>query len=53
MYMVSYCNDCNLTDIQLEVHRFTWIKSRGTTHVIKERLDKAIEIPVVSYRCAA
>ncbi|MCH84488.1 putative non-LTR retroelement reverse transcriptase, partial [Trifolium medium] len=28
--------------IQLEGHRFTWIKSRGTPHVIEERLDRAM-----------
>ncbi|PNX98658.1 ribonuclease H, partial [Trifolium pratense] len=35
-------SDCDLTDIQLEGHRFTWIKSRGTPHVIEERLDRAM-----------
>jgi hypothetical protein len=31
-----------MTDIQLEGHRFTWIKSRGSSHVIEERLDRAM-----------
>jgi predicted DNA-binding protein len=35
-------NDCDLIDIQLEGHRFTWIKSRGASHVIEERLDRAM-----------
>ncbi|MCH99408.1 endonuclease/exonuclease/phosphatase family protein, partial [Trifolium medium] len=35
-------NDCDLTDIQLEGHRFTWIKSRGSPNVIEERLDRAM-----------
>ncbi|GAU45528.1 hypothetical protein TSUD_400750 [Trifolium subterraneum] len=30
-------SDCDLTDIPIEGHQFTWIKSRGTPHVIKER----------------
>jgi hypothetical protein len=34
--------DCDLTDIRLEGHLFTWIKSRGTSHVIEERLDRAM-----------
>jgi hypothetical protein len=35
-------NDCDLTDIQLEGYPFTWIKSSGTGHMIKERLDRAL-----------
>ncbi|CAJ2637965.1 unnamed protein product [Trifolium pratense] len=35
-------NDCNLIDIPLAGHPFTWIKSRGTPHVIEERLDRAM-----------
>ncbi|GAU30401.1 hypothetical protein TSUD_364470 [Trifolium subterraneum] len=35
-------SDCDLTDIPIEGHQFTWIKSRGTPHVIEERLDRAI-----------
>ncbi|GAU44733.1 hypothetical protein TSUD_88180 [Trifolium subterraneum] len=35
-------SDCDLTDIQMEGHRFTWIKSAGTPHVIEERLDRAM-----------
>ncbi|GAU45339.1 hypothetical protein TSUD_84560 [Trifolium subterraneum] len=38
----SAVNDCDLTDIQLEGHKFTWIKSRETAHVIEERLDRAM-----------
>ncbi|CAJ2669980.1 unnamed protein product [Trifolium pratense] len=34
--------DCNLIDIPLAGHPFTWIKSRGTPHVIEERLDRAM-----------
>ncbi|GAU28887.1 hypothetical protein TSUD_293390 [Trifolium subterraneum] len=34
--------DCDLTDIPIEGHQFTWIKSRGTPHVIEERLDRAM-----------
>ncbi|GAU46743.1 hypothetical protein TSUD_286030 [Trifolium subterraneum] len=29
-------------DIPIEGHPFTWIKSRGTPHVIEERLDRAM-----------
>ncbi|XP_058732856.1 uncharacterized protein LOC131604433 [Vicia villosa] len=35
-------NDCDLNDIPIEGHQFTWIKSRGTDHVIEERLDRAL-----------
>ncbi|WJX23528.1 hypothetical protein P8452_12731 [Trifolium repens] len=35
-------SDCDLTDIHLEGHRFTWIKSGGTANVIEERLDRAM-----------
>jgi hypothetical protein len=35
-------SDCNLTDIPLEGHPFTWVKSLGTPHVIEERLDRAM-----------
>ncbi|GAU19603.1 hypothetical protein TSUD_304150 [Trifolium subterraneum] len=35
-------SDCDLTDITIEGHPFTWIKSRGTPHVIEEKLDKAM-----------
>ncbi|XP_058775465.1 uncharacterized protein LOC131649724 [Vicia villosa] len=35
-------SDCNLLDVPLEGHPFTWIKSRGTEHVIEERLDRAL-----------
>lgn len=43
------CNDfqdvvaeCDLTDIPLEGYPFTWTKSRGTTHMIEERLDRSL-----------
>jgi hypothetical protein len=35
-------SDCDLTDIRLEGYPFTWIKSRGQTNVIEERLDRAM-----------
>ncbi|MCH97306.1 endonuclease/exonuclease/phosphatase family protein [Trifolium medium] len=35
-------SDCDLSDIPIEGHPFTWIKSRGTPHVIEERLDRAM-----------
>ncbi|GAU19619.1 hypothetical protein TSUD_383140, partial [Trifolium subterraneum] len=35
-------SDCDLIDIPIEGHQFTWIKSRGTPHVIEERLDRAM-----------
>ncbi|GAU38527.1 hypothetical protein TSUD_148090 [Trifolium subterraneum] len=35
-------SDCDLIDIPIEGHPFTWIKSRGTPHVIEERLDRAM-----------
>lgn len=34
--------DCDLTDIILEGCPFTWIKSRGTPHVVEEILDRAM-----------
>ncbi|XP_058726978.1 uncharacterized protein LOC131598384 [Vicia villosa] len=34
--------DCDLTDIPLEGYPFTWTKSRGTSHMIEERLDRAV-----------
>jgi hypothetical protein len=35
-------SDCDLSDIRIEGHPFTWIKSQGTPHVIEERLDRAM-----------
>ncbi|XP_058761720.1 uncharacterized protein LOC131635127 [Vicia villosa] len=35
-------SDCNLVDIPIEGHQFTWVKSRGTEHMIEERLDRAL-----------
>jgi endonuclease/exonuclease/phosphatase family metal-dependent hydrolase len=37
----SAVGDCDLTDIHLDGYPFTWIKSRGASHVIEERLDRA------------
>jgi hypothetical protein len=37
----SAISDYDLTDIHLDEYPFTWVKSRGTPHVIEERLDKA------------
>ncbi|GAU10318.1 hypothetical protein TSUD_418940, partial [Trifolium subterraneum] len=34
--------DCDLTDIHLEGYPYTWIKSRGSSNVIEERLDRAM-----------
>jgi hypothetical protein len=34
--------DCDLTDIHLEGYPFTWTKSRGSTSIIEERLDRAM-----------
>ncbi|KAI5410367.1 hypothetical protein KIW84_055752 [Lathyrus oleraceus] len=33
-------SDCDLVDIPMEVHQFTWIRSRGTEHVVEERQQK-------------
>jgi len=33
-------NDCDLYDIKLEGHMFTWIKSPSTTRVMEERLGQ-------------
>jgi hypothetical protein len=38
----SAVSDCDLTDIHLEGHQFTWTKSRGASHEIEERLDRAM-----------
>jgi hypothetical protein len=35
-------SDCDLTDIHLEGYPFTWVKSRGSTNIIEERLDRAM-----------
>ncbi|GAU34899.1 hypothetical protein TSUD_144300 [Trifolium subterraneum] len=34
--------DCDFTDIHLEGYPYTWIKSRGSSNVIEERLDRAM-----------
>ncbi|PNX79596.1 endonuclease/exonuclease/phosphatase family protein, partial [Trifolium pratense] len=31
-------NDCDLSDIEMAGYSFTWVKSRGTPHMIEERL---------------
>lgn len=35
--------DCDLTDIRLKGHQFTWIKSRGTSHVVERILGRVVE----------
>lgn len=35
-------NDCELTDLGMRGHPFTWERSRGTDHWIEERLDRAV-----------
>lgn len=35
-------SDCNLADISTAGHQVTWIKSRGTVHVVEEHLDQAL-----------
>ncbi|XP_060959139.1 uncharacterized protein LOC133030419 [Cannabis sativa] len=35
-------NDCNLTDVELMGHPFTWEKSRGSRNWIEVRLDRAL-----------
>ncbi|XP_058726268.1 uncharacterized protein LOC131597596 [Vicia villosa] len=35
-------SDCNLVDIPLEGHQYTWVKSRGTDRMVEERLDRAL-----------
>ncbi|XP_058745871.1 uncharacterized protein LOC131618721 [Vicia villosa] len=37
--------ECDLIDIPLEGHPFTWTKSRGTTHMIEERFDRSLANP--------
>ncbi|XP_050238444.1 uncharacterized protein LOC126687935 [Mercurialis annua] len=41
----SAVSDCNLTDIDMEGHLFTWERGRGTNHWIKERLDRFLVNP--------
>ncbi|XP_073271466.1 uncharacterized protein [Primulina huaijiensis] len=33
---------CNLQDIQMKGHPFTWEKGRGKTHFVEEKLDRAL-----------
>jgi ribonuclease HI len=35
-------SDCDLTDIHLDGYPYTWVKSRGSTNIIEERLDRAM-----------
>lgn len=35
--------DCDLISIKLEGHHFIWIRSRRTSQVIEERLERAME----------
>uniref|UniRef100_A0A803NXE1 Endonuclease/exonuclease/phosphatase family protein n=1 Tax=Cannabis sativa TaxID=3483 RepID=A0A803NXE1_CANSA len=37
--------DCNLVDLELEGHPFTWEKSKGTDIWIEVRLDRALATP--------
>ncbi|XP_031127667.1 uncharacterized protein LOC116029767 [Ipomoea triloba] len=34
--------DCELSDLVMRGHEFTWTKGRGTDHWIEERLDRAV-----------
>ncbi|CAN0881186.1 Transposon TX1 uncharacterized 149 kDa protein [Linum grandiflorum] len=36
---------CDLQDIDLEGHQFTWWKSKGTSDAVEERLDRAMVNP--------
>ncbi|XP_073136956.1 uncharacterized protein [Henckelia pumila] len=37
-------NVCGLFDLVMKGHWFTWERSRGTTHFVDERLDRALAI---------
>jgi hypothetical protein len=37
----SAIGDCDFTYIHLDGYPFTWIESRGSSHVLEERLDRA------------
>jgi len=45
MGFTEVITECNLQDVKLEGYPFTWIKSRGTTRVVEERLDRALVTP--------
>ncbi|XP_058788236.1 uncharacterized protein LOC131662466 [Vicia villosa] len=34
--------DCDLIDIALEGYQYTWVRSRGSAHMVEERLDRAM-----------
>lgn len=36
---------CNLSDIDLEGHKYTWCRSNGASEVVEERLDRAMGTP--------
>ncbi|XP_075507434.1 uncharacterized protein LOC142544260 [Primulina tabacum] len=38
-------DDCNLTDIPLNGHQFTWKRSRGSDNFVEERIDQAMGTP--------
>lgn len=37
--------NCNLLDVELTGHIFTWSKSRGANNLLEERLDRAMGNP--------
>ncbi|XP_073019426.1 uncharacterized protein [Primulina eburnea] len=38
-------DDCNLTDIPLNGHQFTWERSRGSENFVEERIDQVMGTP--------
>ncbi|XP_075485321.1 uncharacterized protein LOC142525036 [Primulina tabacum] len=38
-------DDCNLTDIPLNGHQFTWERSRDSDNFVEERIDRAMGTP--------
>ncbi|CAN0925275.1 hypothetical protein LINGRAHAP2_LOCUS34659 [Linum grandiflorum] len=38
----SAAEDCDLIDVALEGHQFTWWKSKGTPEAVEERLDRVV-----------
>lgn len=38
--------DCNVTDVPLTGHKFTWCRGRGTKFKVEERLDRAMGNPL-------
>lgn len=43
--MLLTIEECDITDINLDGHHFTWHKSRGTDQMVEERLDRALANP--------